>query len=80
MAMFKLVCGKELFIQFPTALFTTEVCASCSPDSSEKPMPVGHYFLWCLAERPKEAPESANKKSWQSKSLQRMAGIGPEKK
>lgn len=78
--MFKLVYGKELFIQFPTALFTTEVGSSCSPDSSEKPMPVGNYFLWCLAERPQEAPESAYKKSWQPNSLQRMAGIAPEKK
>ena len=42
-------------------------------------MPVANYFLWCLAERPKEAPESAYKKSWQPNSLQRMAGIAPEK-
>jgi hypothetical protein len=60
--------------------FITKVGSSYSPDSSEKPMPVANYFLWCLAERPKEAPESTYKKSWQPNSLQRMAGIAPEKK
>ena len=46
-----------------------------SPDSSVKPMTVENYFFLVVAERPKKAPASNQKKSLKPNSFQRRAGV-----